>query len=219
MKMNVNEFYEKLGELVSEYFGFVTIIRPDDLKADEKAVEAKELSKAQKLKEEVKKNSTSAGVYNGTDEEAAIFERVVAEHPEIRLRNESETFTRTKKGVLCCENAAMWMIHKANDNGRLFGETLDVAIAAHMHENANGLCAPALLMIFRILALHPSARVHKKVKELLTEILKKNTVNAITVLAKATEKYTQRNVNDQRVMYLEDLISAEPGIRNQFEVG
>lgn len=215
MKMNVNEFYEKLGELVSEYLGFVTIIRPDDLKADEKTAEAKELSKAQKLKEEVKKVTSATGNYNGTDEEAEIMARVVAEHPEIRLRNESETFTRTKKGVLCCENAAMWMIHKADDNGKLFGEVLDVAINAHMHENANGLCAPALLIIFRILALHPSARVHKKVKELLIDILRKNTVNSITVLAKATEKYTQRNVHDQRVLYIEELLAAHPGIKNQ----
>lgn len=215
--MSNNEFYTRLGALISEYIGFVTIIRPEDLKADEKTAEAKELSKAQKLKEEAKKSSTSPSVYNGTDEEAEIMARVVAAHPEIRMRNENETFVRTKIGVLTCENAAMWMIHKANDNGKLFGETLDVAIAAHMHENANGLCAPALLMIFRILALHPSARVHKKVKELLIDILRKNTVNSITVLAKATEKYTQRNVNDQRVMYLEELLAEFPGIRNQMK--
>lgn len=212
---NVNEFYTKLGELVSEYLGFVTIIRPDDLKDDKK--EEQQQSKAQKLKEEVKKVTSATGSYNGTDEEAEIMARVVAAHPEIRMRNENETFVRTKIGVLTCENAAMWMIHKANDNGKLFGETLDVAIAAHMHENANGLCAPALLMIFRILALHPSARVHKKVKELLIEILRKNTINSITVLAKATEKYTQRNVHDQRVMYLEELLAEFPGIRNQMK--
>ena len=216
-------------EELKEYFSVKFQINPDDLmgtKGDEKpdsgsATKAdkpakKRGTKRQATKETARKTSyTSAKTYDGTDTESDVLIRVVDNHPEIRLRNESETYVPRKTGVLTCENAAMWMINKSNDNGKLFSETLDVAIAAHLHENVNGLCAPTLLMIWRILVLHNYN--HSKVKEALIEILQKNTVNAITVLAKATERYTQRNVHDQRVLFLEEKLAEIPGIKNQMK--
>ena len=218
------EFYTKLGELVAQYLGFVTIINPMETKGDETADSGsatkaddpakKRGTKRQATKETARKTSyTSANTYDGTETDAEILIRIITKHPEIRLRDESETYTAYKTGVLTCEAAAMWMIHKSADNGKLFSETLDVAIAAHLHENAKGLCAPTLLMIWRVLALHNYN--HGKVKEALIDLLRKNTVNAITVLAKATEKYTQRNVHDQRVLYIEELLAEKPGIKNQ----
>lgn len=219
------EFYTKLGELVAQYLGFVTIINPMETKGDEtadsgSATKADEPAKKRGIKRQATKETarktsyTSANTYDGTETDAEILIRIIAKHPEIRLRDESETYVCSKTGVLTCESAAMWMIHKSADNGKLFDETLEVAIAAHLHETWNGLCAPTLLMLWRILALHNYN--HAKVKELLIELLRKNTVNAITVLAKATEKYTQRNVHDQRVMYIESLLAEHPGIKNQF---
>lgn len=214
------EFYTKLGELVAQYLGFVTIINPMETKGDEKPDSAKKVnqeSKADRLKKYARKTSINTAMqYVGKESEYTILNRVIAAHPEIRLRNENEIFINNMKGVLCCENAALYMIHKADDNGKLFSEVLDVAIAARMHEYGFGLSAPALIMIFRILCLHNYN--HRKVKELLIEILRKDTVNSITVLAKATEKYTQRNVHDQRVMYIESLLAEHPGIKNQFSV-
>lgn len=206
---NANEFYAELGKLVVKYFGttlnggFSMVIPP------------LETEKKTNVKEIAKKGISQhcANHYEGTETEAEILKRIVSEHPEIRLRNEDEVSTKYKTGVLTCENSAMWMIHKGDDNGKLFSETIDVAIDAHLHEIYNGLATPTLLMIWRVLALHKYN--HGKVKELLTEMLKKNTVNAITVLAKATERYTQRNVADQRVMYIEDELAKNPRIRKQ----
>lgn len=198
---------------------FMILINPAEI-MDEPAPKAnatpktKRGTKRQAAKESARKVAyATANTYDGTETDAETLIRIVAKHPEIRLRDESETYTAYKTGVLTCEAAAMWMIHKPADNGKLFDETLDVAIAAHLHENATGLCAPTLLMIWRILALHNYN--HSKVKSALIDLLRKNTVNAITVLAKATEKYTQRNVHDQRVLYIEELLAAQPGIKNQ----
>lgn len=208
---NANEFYAELGKLVVKHFGttlnggFSMVIPPLET---EKKVGVKEIAKKGVSQQ-------CANHYEGTETEAETLKRIVSEHPEIRLRNEDEVFTRYKTGVLTCENSAMWMIHKSNDNGKLFSEVLDVAISAHLHEVYNGLATPTLLMIWRVLALHKYN--HSKVKELLIEILHKNTVNAITVLAKATEKYTQRNVHDQRVLYLEEKLAENPGVKNQMK--
>ena len=205
---NANEFYAELGKLVVKYFGgdfagFKMIVPP----LEEKKKGVKETAR------NVSYQATR--IYDGTETDAEILIRIVAKHPEIRLRDESETYVKRKTGVLTCENAAMWMINKSADNGKLFDEVIDVAIASYLHEDANGLCAPTLLMIWRVLALHNYN--HAKVKELLIELLRKNTVNAITVLAKATEKYTQRNVHDQRVMYIEEKLAEIPGIKNQMK--
>lgn len=221
-----------IGEAeLKEYFSIKFQINPEDImgtkgdgtadsssatKADEANAtpKAKRGTKRQAAKETARKVAyTTANTYDGTETDAEILIRIVSKHPEIRLRDESETYTAYKTGVLTCEAAAMWMIHKSADNGKLFDETLDVAIASHLHENGKGLCAPTLLMIWRVLALHNYN--HSKVKEALIEILRKNTVNAITVLAKATERYTQRNVHDQRVLYIEEFLAAQPGIKNQ----
>ena len=223
-----------IGEAeLKEYFSIKFQINPEDImgtkgdetadsssatKADEPEQKAKRGTKRgtkrQAAKETARKVAyTTANTYGGTETDAEMLIRIVANHPEIRLRDESETYVCMKAGVLTCENAAMWMIHKSADNGKLFSETLDVAIAAHLHENGNGLCAPTLLMIWRVLALHNYN--HGKVKEALIDLLRKNTVNAITVLAKATERYTQRNVHDQRVLYIEELLAEKPGIKNQ----
>lgn len=223
-----------IGEAeLKEYFSIKFQINPADLmgtkgdetanspsttKADEPAPKTKRGTKRgtkrQAAKETARKVAyTTANTYGGTETDAETLIRIVSKHSEIRLRDESETYTAYKTGVLTCEAAAMWMIHKPADNGKLFDETLDVAIAAHLHENATGLCAPTLLMIWRVLALHNYN--HSKVKEALIEILRKDTVNAITVLAKATERYTQRNVHDQRVLYIEEKLAAQPGIKNQ----
>lgn len=229
-----------IGEAeLKEYFSIKFQISPADLmgtngketadsssatKGDESATKANATPKAkrgtkrgtkrQAAKETARKVAyTTANTYDGTETDAEALIRIVSKHPEIRLRDESETYTAYKTGVLTCEAAAMWMIHKSADNGKLFSETLDVAIAAHLHENAKGLCAPTLLMIWRILTLHNYN--HSKVKSALIDLLRKNTVNAITVLAKATEKYTQRNVHDQRVLYIEELLAEKPGIKNQ----
>lgn len=222
--MNREQIEAAFGRFVAKEMGmedifqkFLILINPQEImndSADESATKRKRGEKRQKAKESAQKvYYRGAEIYQGTDEEAETLIRIVAKHPEIRLRNESETYVYKKTGVLTCENAAMWMINKSNDNGKLFDETLDVAIAAHLHENGTGLCAPTLLMIWRVLALHNYN--HQKVKELLIELLRKNTVNAITVLAKATERYTQRNVHDQRVLYIEELLAAQPGIKNQ----
>lgn len=219
-----------IGEAeLKEYFSIKFQINPEDImgtkgdgtadsssatKADEPAPKAKRGETRMAAKETARKVAyTTANTYDGTETDAEILIRIVAKHPEIRLRDESETYTAYKTGVLTCEAAAMWMIHKSTDNGKLFDETLDVAIAAHLHENGKGLCAPTLLMIWRILALHNYN--HSKVKSALIDLLRKNTVNAITVLAKATERYTQRNVHDQRVLYIEELLAEQPGIKNQ----
>lgn len=231
----LDALYRAIGkETVKEYFSINFQIDPAEImkdikmgtkgdgmadsssatKADESSPKRKRGTKRQAVKETARRVAyTTASTYDGTETDAEALIRIVAKHPEIRLRDESETYTAYKTGVLTCEAAAMWMIHKSADNGKLFSETLDVAIAVHLHENAKGLCAPTLLMIWRILTLHNYN--HSKVKSALIEILRKDTVNAITVLAKATEKYTQRNVHDQRVLYIEELLAAQPGIKNQ----
>lgn len=221
MAMNRTELEAAFGRFMATELGmedifqkFMILLDPQEI-MDEPAQKKTRGEKRKAAKESARNVSYQATkIYDGTETDAEILNRIVAKHPEIRLRNESENHVHMKEGVLTCENAAMWMIHKSADNGKLFDETLDVAIATHLHENGNGLCAPTLLMIWRILALHNYN--HAKVKDALIEILRKDTVNAITVLAKATEKYTQRNVHDQRVMYIESLLAEHPGIKNQF---
>lgn len=222
MAMNRTELEAAFGRFMATELGmedifqkFMILLDPQEI-MDEPAPKKTRGEKRQKAKESARKvYYHGTEIYQGTDNEAETLIRIVARHPEIRLRNESETYVYKKTGVLTCENAAMWMINKSADNGKLFDEVLDVAISAHLHENGTGLCAPTLLMIWRILALHNYN--HQKVKELLIEILQKNTVNAITVLAKATERYTQRNVHDQRVLYLEEKLAENPGVKNQME--
>lgn len=199
-------FYTALGKFVAEYFST----------KKETASENKSEKKS-KLKEMALTSSfTAAPAYQGTETDYEILNRIVADHPEIRMRSDDEVYTKVKKGVLCCENSCLYMIHKADDDGKTLSEVLDIAISAQMHENGSGLTTAALVMIFRILLLH-QGRNHAKVKELLTEIMSKNTVNSITVLAKATEKYTQRKESDMRVMYVESLLAKNDGIRDQFE--
>lgn len=199
-------FYIALGKFVAEYFST----------KKETATESN-AEKKSKLKEMALTSSfTAAPAYQGTEMDYEILNRIVADHPEIRMRNEDEVYTKVKKGVLCCENSCLYMIHKADDNGKTFSEVLDIAISAQMHENGSGLTTAALIMIFRLLLLH-QRRNHTKVKELVTEIMRKNTVNSITVLAKATEKYTQRSLCDMRVMYVESLLAKNDGICDQFE--
>ena len=222
MAMNRTELEAAFGRFMATELGmedifqkFMILLDPQEI-MDESAPKKTRGEKRQKAKETARNVSYQATrIYDGTETDAEILIRIVAKHPEIRLRDESETYVKRKTGILTCENAAMWMINKSADNGKLFDEVIDVAIASHLHEDANGLCAPTLLMIWRILALHNYN--HQKVKELLIELLRKNTVNAITVLAKATEKYTQRNVHDQRVMYIEEKLAENPGVKNQMK--
>lgn len=218
--------YEVIGR---EFIKFMTVIMPEvdwnqkaaePEKTDETVINAKvviTLTPEQKRKNiGLKGFGYSSGYcYNGTDAEYEILNKIVADRPQIRLRNEDEVYVKTKVGVLCCENVALYMIKKGADNGKLLAETLDIAIAAHMHEVHNGLCAAALITIFRLLCLH-QRKNHNKVKEFLVEIMQKNTINSLTVLAKATEKYTQRTPADMRVMYVESLLAEHPGIRDQF---
>lgn len=224
--MNREQIEAAFGRFVAKEMGmedifqkFLILINPQEIMdepTDEPAPKKTRGEKRKAAKETARKVVyATANKFQGTETDTEILIRIVAKHPEIRLRNENENHVHMKEGVLTCENAALWMIHKSADNGKLFDETLDVAIAAHLHENGNGLCAPTLLMIWRILALHNYN--HSKVKEALIEILQKDTVNAITVLAKATEKYTQRNVHDQRVLYLEEKLAENPGVKNQMK--
>lgn len=222
MAMNRTELEAAFGRFMATELGmedifqkFMILLDPQEI-MDEPAPKKARGEKRQKAKESARKVVyTTANKFQGTETDTGTLIRIVAKHPEIRLRNENENHVHMKEGVLTCENAALWMIHKSADNGKLFDETLEVAIAAHLYENGNGLCAPTLLMIWRILALHNYN--HQMVKELLIEILRKNTVNAITVLAKATERYTQRNVHDQRVLYLEEKLAETPGVKNQMK--
>ena len=217
MKFNNSEIEALVSAIADEVIKKIIFHVPGIDLETEKQEEQKRESKTKKENERKRAFGRKGGCYGGyagTETEYDIMNRIVADHPEIRLRNEDEIFVRTKRGVLCCENAALYMIHKGADNGKLFSEVLDVAIAARMHEYGFGLSAPALIMLFRVLCLH--SYKHEKVKELLIDIMRKNTVNSITVLAKATEKYTQRKVGDMRVMYIESLLAEYPGIRNQF---
>lgn len=214
-----DEFFMELGKLVSKYFG----VTPDNSgkieipfptgNGDDSNPPAPVAVKVNRIREYGKKGlPENASCYNY--DEMETLRRVLNRHPEIELNDTGIA----RKGALSCTKSVELIIHRFDPEGKLVDEALGILVNAKQHLADKGITRNKLELVTRILALH-QGRGRNKVKELLTEILREQTINSLLVLAKETKLYTQRSNIDMLTMFVETKIAEKAdGIRNQFEL-
>lgn len=221
INVTVNDaFYAEIGKIVVKHLGLnpdnvgkIEIPFPTGNGDDDQTPPAPVAVKVNRVREYGKEGLPTKNPSVHNYDEMETLKRIVARH-KIELNDTG----KARKGSFNCVKAAEYIIHRYDTEGKLIDEALGILIDAKQHFADRGITRNKLEMVTRILALH-QGRGRNKVKELLTEILREQTVNSLLVLAKETKLYVQRSNIDMLTMYTEARIAEKAdGIRNQFTV-